>query len=148
MSRERGDLLLLGEWACVGILYPAPAHGFAVAARLKPAGDIGRVWSMSRALTYRALDQLVLRGFVQSVGEERGMAGGNRTLLAVTRTGRARFRTWLATPTAHLRDMRSELLLKIVLADGCGIELGPMLLRQREHVSADRGCARGLRRGR
>jgi PadR family transcriptional regulator AphA len=136
MSRERGDRLLLGEWACLGILHPAPAHGFAVAARLKPGGDIGRVWSMSRALTYRALDQLVLRGFVEAVGEERGLAGGNRTLLAVTMSGRAQFRTWLATPTEHLRDMRSELLLKIVLADGCGVELGPMLLRQREHVSA------------
>ena len=32
--------MLLGEWACLGILAEAPAHGFAVAARLKPDGDI------------------------------------------------------------------------------------------------------------
>ncbi len=31
--------LLLGEWACLGIIYPAPTHGFAVAAHLTPAGE-------------------------------------------------------------------------------------------------------------
>ena len=117
-------------------------------ARLKPGGDIGRVWSMSRALTYRALDQLVVRGHVEAVGEERGLAGGNRTLLAVTTSGRAQFRTWLATPTAHLRDMRSELLLKIVLADGCGVELGPMFAASARACLGHRDCARGRRRGR
>jgi PadR family transcriptional regulator AphA len=126
---------LLGEWACSGILYAAPAHGFAVAARLKPDGDIGRVWSMSRALTYRSLDQLVADGLVRRMGEEPGIAGGNRTILGLTRGGRAQFRTWLATPVVHLRDVRSELLLKIVLADDCGIDIGPMLERQRDHVA-------------
>ncbi|MBI5088623.1 MAG: PadR family transcriptional regulator, partial [Actinobacteria bacterium] len=92
------EQLLLGEWACLGILYPAPAHGFAVAARLKPSGDIGRVWSLSRPLTYRSLEQLAARGYVHAVGEEPGIAGGNRTILAATRTGRAQLRRWLAAP--------------------------------------------------
>ena len=65
MSRSAPDALLLGEWACLGVLYAGPAHGFAVAARLKPAGDVGRVWSLSRPLTYRSLDQLAGRGYVR-----------------------------------------------------------------------------------
>ncbi len=77
----------MGEWACLGLIYPAPTHGFAVAAHLRPNGDVGRVWSLSRPLTYRAIDQLVQRGLVQAVGEERGIAGGNRTIVAATRTG-------------------------------------------------------------
>ena len=92
MSRRADQHLLLGEWACLGAVYPAPTHGFAVAARLKPDGDIGRVWSMSRALTYRSLDQLTGHGYVEAVGEEPGIAGGNRTILAATRTGRAQLR--------------------------------------------------------
>jgi PadR family transcriptional regulator AphA len=128
--------LLLGEWACLGILYPAPTHGFAIAARLKPEGDIGRVWSLSRALTYRSLDQLALRGLVQAVGEEPGIAGGNRTILAATRTGRAQLRRWLTTPVEHLRDLRSELLLKLVLADQCQVEIGDMLDRQRRRIES------------
>lgn len=31
----------------------------------------------------------------------------------------------------HLRDLRSELLLKIALAERCGVDIGPMLDAQR-----------------
>ena len=135
MSRADGDQLLLGEWACLGILYTGPMHGFAIAARLKPSGDIGRVWSLTRPLTYRSLEQLAARGYIHAIGEEPGIAGGNRTILAATRTGRARLRKWLRTPVEHLRDLRSELLLKLVLADHCGIDMTSMLQAQRDHVA-------------
>jgi DNA-binding PadR family transcriptional regulator len=137
VTRANGDQLLLGEWACLGILYAGPTHGFAIAARLKPSGDVGRVWSLSRPLTYRSLDQLSARGYIHAVGEEPGIAGGNRTILAATRTGRAQLRKWLAAPVAHMRDLRSELLLKLVIADICGIDVSAMLRAQRaqiEHV--------------
>lgn len=133
MSR-REHQLLLGEWACLGILYPAPTHGFAIAGRLKPTGDVGRVWSLSRALTYRSLDQLAIRGFIHPLGEEPGIAGGNRTILAATRSGRAQLRRWLASPVVHLRDLRSELLLKLIIADNCGIDVSAMLDAQRTHI--------------
>jgi DNA-binding PadR family transcriptional regulator len=133
-DRRRRDLLL-GEWACLGVLYGAPTHGFAIATTLRPGGELGRVWSLSRALTYRSLDQLVDRGLVRAVGEEPGLAGGNRTVLAATRTGRAELRQWLATPVEHLRDLRSELLLKLVIAERCDVDVGQMLQRQRAIVA-------------
>jgi DNA-binding PadR family transcriptional regulator len=136
MPRTTAEQLLLGEWACLGILYQGPNHGFAIASRLKADGDIGRVWSLSRPLTYRSLDQLTLRGHVRAVGEERGIAGGNRTILAATRRGRAALRRWLATPVPHLRDLRSELLLKLVIAEQCDIDVSAMLVRQRERIAA------------
>lgn len=130
------EQLLLGEWACLGILYPAPTHGFAIAARLKPEGDVGRVWSLSRALTYRSLEQLALRDYIRPIGEEPGIAGGNRTILAATRTGRSRLRKWLATPVVHLRDLRSELLLKLIIADICEIDIDSMLVKQHAHIES------------
>jgi DNA-binding PadR family transcriptional regulator len=137
MSRRRGDdTLLLGEWACLGLLYRRPAHGFAVAARLTPDADIGRVWSLSRPLTYRALDQLQARHLIHTVGEEPGVAGGSRTLLAATRVGRAAFRRWIHTPVEHLRDLRSELLLKLVLARECELDVNAMLSAQRHRVAS------------
>lgn len=136
MGRDRQAELLLGEWACLGILDQGPTHGFAIAARLKPTGDVGRVWSLSRPLTYRSLDQLVARELVHAIGEERGIAGGNRTILAATPIGRARLRTWLSTPVPHLRDLRSELLLKLVLAEQCGVDVGALLDGQREVVES------------
>jgi PadR family transcriptional regulator AphA len=134
VSRTNGQELLLGEWACLGIIYPAPTHGFAIAARLKPAGDVGRVWSLSRPLTYRSLEQLTTRDYIHAIGEEPGIAGGNRTIVAATRTGRAQLRKWLNTPVAHLRDLRSELLLKLLLADNCGVDISKMLMQQRAHI--------------
>lgn len=129
MPREHTDLLL-GEWACLGILCEAPAHGFAVAARLKPDGDVGRVWELSRALTYRALAQLAEAGLVEEQSTERGLAGGNRTVLRATRTGRAAFQRWVRQPVAHLRDLRSELLLKLVLASLNSVPVADMLAAQ------------------
>ncbi|MEP7114787.1 MAG: PadR family transcriptional regulator [Ilumatobacteraceae bacterium] len=134
MARTSEQQLLLGEWACLGVLYAEPTHGFAIAARLKPTGDMGRVWALSRALTYRSLEQLANRGYVRVVGEEPGIAGGNRTILAATRSGRAQLRKWLDTPVAHVRDLRSELLLKLIVADLCDITIGDMLERQRAHI--------------
>ncbi len=134
MNRTGDQQLLLGEWACLGILYQAPTHGFAIAARLRPDGDIGRVWSLTRPLTYRSLEQLVSRGHVSPIGEERGRAGPNRTVLAATRSGRAQFRRWTRTPVSHLRDLRSELLLKLVLAEQCGLDVHSMLVEQRRLV--------------
>lgn len=126
---------LLAEWACLGAVYRTPTHGFAIAKRLDLSGDLGRVWYVSRPLTYRALDQLRNRTWIEPRGEQPGDAGPNRTLLAATASGRARFTAWINTPVAHVRDVRSELLLKVVLADEHHLDIADMLDRQ--HVLLD-----------
>jgi DNA-binding PadR family transcriptional regulator len=132
MPRTRTDALLLGEWACLGVLAQRPAHGYDVAQRLSPRGDVGRVWSLSRSLTYRALDQLQRRGLISEAGVERGKAGGNRTIFKLTRGGRTAVRRWLAAPVPHVRDVRAELLLKVVLCDIAGVPPEPLLEAQRD----------------
>ena len=125
---------LLGEWACLGVLYDDPAHGWAVARELRPDGPIGRVWSLSRPLTYRSIDRLAERGWIEPKAEEAGGGGPTRTIMAATRSGRARFRTWLRTPVVHLRDLRSELLLKLVFSERLDIDVSSMLAEQRSVV--------------
>lgn len=134
MVRTRGEGLLLGEWACLAALAGGRLHGFAVARRLAPDGDLGRVWTLSRPLTYRALATLEAEGLVRPVSEERGDAGPNRTLLAITPAGRARLRRWVREPVTHLRDLRSELLLKIVVSDTLGIDRLPLVASQRARL--------------
>lgn len=136
---DRGREPLLGEWACLGILLEEPVHGWAVAARLRPDGDVGRVWQLSRPLTYRSLDQLVQRGWVEPVAEEPGDAGPNRRILAPTDAGRSHFLDWLRTPVEHQRDLRSELLLKLVFSERLDVGLGDLLERQREIVDRHAG---------
>lgn len=115
MVHTRSDELLLGEWACLGLLAACPSHGFAVSKRLAPDGDVGRVWSLSRALSYRAIDQLAQRDLIKPVRHEPGIAGGSRTVYAVTPKGRRALDQWLDEPVHHLRDVRSELLMKLQL---------------------------------
>jgi len=132
-ERSERDLLL-GEWACLGLLYPRPAHGFALAELLRPDADIGRIWSLSRPLTYRAIAVLLDRGLIDAVGSEPSVAGPDRTVLAATRRGRAQLRRWVRTPVEHLRDLRSELLLKLAMAERCDIDIGEMLTAQRTRI--------------
>lgn len=139
MSRTSDQPLLLGEWACLGLLATGPAHGFALAARLRPEGDVGRVWSLSRPLTYRALDQLVARGLAVPSAHEPGIAGGTRTILSITAAGRTAVEHWLESPVVHLRDVRSELLLKLVLAQLNGVDVSAMLAAQRSIAEAQSG---------
>jgi PadR family transcriptional regulator AphA len=135
-SRVARSGLLLGEWACLGVLLDNPAHGFSIAAQLRPDTAIGRIWSLSRPLTYRSLDQLADRGLVRPIGSEPGHAGPNRTILAVTPRGRTQLLEWLGTPVEHLRDLRTELLLKLVLAERCGVDISDMLEAQRVRIES------------
>ena len=135
-SRAARSGLLLGEWACLGLLLDVPAHGFSIAAQLRPDTEIGRIWSLSRPLTYRSLNQLAERGLVRPVGSEPGSAGPNRTILAVTPRGRSHLLEWVQTPVEHLRDLRAELLLKLALAERCGIDVSDMVESQRHRIEA------------
>src|SRR4051812_42617264 len=130
MTRGRGDRLLTGEWAVLGILGAEPAHGFALARRLAPSGDVGRVWSLSRPLAYRASAVLQERGLVAPLRSEPG-AGPERTILSLTPGGRERLLGWLQEPVEHVRDIRSSLLLKLVLCELNGVDRQPLLEGQR-----------------
>jgi DNA-binding PadR family transcriptional regulator len=130
MVRIRQPGLLLGEWACLVALGDQRMHGFAIAKRLAPDGDIGRVWTLSRPLTYRSIDTLIEHGLIRPLPEEAGN-GPNRTVLAMTAAGRRTLHRWLAEPVAHPRDVRTVLLVKIVGCDLTGLSRVPLLDAQR-----------------
>jgi DNA-binding PadR family transcriptional regulator len=139
MVRVRQPGLLLGEWVCLAALGQGRLHGFAVARRLAPDGDLGRVWTMSRPLTYRAIGTLTEMGFVRLAGEESGQ-GPVRSLLVLTPKGRAALRRWLDEPVAHPRDVRSELLLKIVVCGLMGRDPEPLVSAQLARFEAHRAA--------
>ncbi|MGA9597028.1 MAG: PadR family transcriptional regulator, partial [Acidimicrobiia bacterium] len=66
-------------------------------------------------LVYRALDRLVEAGYAEPVSTEKGDAGPQRVVHKITRRGRRRLDRWLATPVAHVRDIRIVFLLKLAL---------------------------------
>jgi PadR family transcriptional regulator AphA len=88
---------------------------------LAPEGEIGRIWTLSRPLTYRAIDGLVDKGLVSRRGRRAGQ-GRDRIVLAPTTAGRRAASRWLDTPVEHLRDVRTELLVKLALRDRGGLD--------------------------
>jgi len=121
----------LAEWVCLALVAEKPTHGWAVGRLLAPDGDVGRVWSLSRPLTYRALAQLVGDGLVTESGVEPG-AGATRVILTATPAARRAVRRWLRTPIEHLRDVRTALLVKLVLSDRARLDPRPLLEAQRD----------------
>jgi len=123
--------LLLGEWAVLGLLVEQPRHGFALAAQLSPAGPLGRIWTVPRPLVYRAADHLEALGLVRRGAPEQARKAPVRTVLAPTDEGRAALAGWLPRPVQHVRELRSELLVKLWLHRRLGIDPTPLVAAQR-----------------
>ncbi len=121
----------LAESVCLALVVTGVEYGGAVADLLAPGAEFGRIWTLSRPLTYRAIDALVAGGRLQRSGTAPGR-GRERTLLHPTRTGRAATRSWIAEPVEHLRDVRTVLLLKFQLLERMGESLVPLATRQRD----------------
>jgi tRNA-Thr(GGU) m(6)t(6)A37 methyltransferase TsaA len=117
----------LPEWAALGLLCEQPAHGWAIAEELLPSGSIGEVYSCTRALTYRALGQLREAGLAEVRGTGPSETGPARTTLGPTRRGRSAFARWRGSPVAHVRDLRSELMLKLLFHDRARLDPAPLL---------------------
>jgi DNA-binding PadR family transcriptional regulator len=122
--------LSLAEGTCLSLVVAGHRHGWALVRDLAPDGDIGRVWSLSRPLTYRAIDQLVARELLERGATVPGR-GTARTLVEPTATGRRAARAWVRTPVVHLRDVRTEFLLKLALAERLGIDQRKLVEKQR-----------------
>jgi PadR family transcriptional regulator AphA len=124
------------EWASLALLAEQPAHGFAIARALAPDGDVGRVWSCSRPLVYRALERLAELSLVEQRGSEPSGEGPRRTVLGATRAGRRELERWLAEPAAHVRELRSSLMLKLLFLSRRGADASDLLTRQRSVLAA------------
>jgi DNA-binding PadR family transcriptional regulator len=119
----------LGEHAVLALIAEEPRHGWAVVRELAPGGALGRVWTLSRPLAYRALEQLAAQRLIRATGTEPG-EGPRRTIYATTAAGRRELERWLDTPVEHPRDVRSELLLKLAIAKRRGIDTRRLLRAQ------------------
>ena len=122
--------LSLNEWAVLGLVAEGETHGFAVSSKFAHDGLFGRIWTIPRPLVYRAIDSLVAQGLVIETGSAPGAGGPPRRVIEVTKSGRVALDAWLAAPVAHVRDARSELLMKLFLLERAGRELSPLLEAQ------------------
>ena len=130
MSRPPRTERSVPEWAALGLLCEGPRHGWAIARELASDGEIGRVFACTRPLVYRALGQLREARFVEERGTAASDEGPTRTTLAATRSGRSAFRKWRESAVEHVRDLRSELMLKLLFHERAGTDSTPLLRNQ------------------
>jgi PadR family transcriptional regulator AphA len=134
-TADRLPALSLTQWIVLAVLVEQPTHGFAIASLTTRTGELGQVWTTPRPLVYRALDDLVRLGLAREVRTERGENTLDRKVLSATQAGRSAVRTWLAQPAKHLRDLRSELLVKLALHARSGTSPRALLEAQSQTVA-------------
>ncbi len=123
--------LSFAENVCLTLVVQGASHGWALGTLLAPDGELGRIWSLTRPLTYRAIDGIVDKGLVARQGHTTGL-GRDRVLLAPTGAGRRLAKHWLDTPVQHLRDVRTELLIKLALRERAGLDNEALLAAEQE----------------
>jgi PadR family transcriptional regulator AphA len=125
--------LNLTEWIVLALASEAPTHGWTVVRALRRDSPLGEVWSSSGPLVYRAVSRLQDADLLQSVGVAEGH-GPNRVILEATPAGLEQVREWLLQPVDHVRDVRTALLVKLLLLERRGTDRTLLVQRQRERL--------------
>lgn len=115
----------LAEHACLALVAQGVSHGWAIGSLLAPKGELGAVYTLSRPLTYRAIDRLVQDRLVRRKEPTGGTR--DRATLTATATGRRVAQAWLDAPVSHVRDVRVELMLKLLLRQRAGQPVAPLV---------------------
>lgn len=115
----------------LALIVESPRHGWAVQEELAPSGDLGRAWTLSKQLVYRAIDSLENDGLVRRAAPKDG-GGADRVVISPTAAGKRATQQWLDTPVTHLRDVRTELVVKVMLRQRFSLPISSFIARQRE----------------
>lgn len=112
------------------LIVQQPRHGWSLHEELAPQGEIGRAWTLSRQLVYRAIDTLENDGLVKRAKPKDG-GGADKVVISPTAKGTALAKKWLEEPVQHLRDVRTELVVKVMLRERAGLPLKKFVVAQR-----------------
>ena len=130
MTEQEQERLSLAEWLVLCLVREEPTYGLILVGLLARDGTLGQVWSVPKAVVYRALQRLEVLGLIRTVGEQRTSQGPVRSLYQATPAGAAAAAAWLGTPVQHPRDVRSELMVKLALLDRSGTDSRDLLQAQ------------------
>jgi DNA-binding PadR family transcriptional regulator len=100
------------EYAILGSLREAPAHGYRVAQRFGSGRELGLLYHLEQSAVYALLHDLEDRGLIAGVHDDNG-ARPPRTLFSITDRGEKHLRSWLILPVEPIRRMRLDFLLKL-----------------------------------
>lgn len=100
------------QYAVLGLLHEAPAHGYQLQRRFTGDGDLATVLPLEQASLYGTLKELAAHGLIRGV-EVREGARPPKTVYEVTPDGARALDRWLKLPVERLRRIRLDFLLKV-----------------------------------
>jgi molybdopterin-binding protein len=132
---ENASDLSLESGLCLGLIRNGCDHGYVMAQRFASDGDLGQIYTLSRPAVYRELQYLERTGLILSA-EARGNRGQKMRVLRLSKRGALVANEWLHSPVSHIRDVRTEFLAKLMLAQEAGEDLVSLIQTQREFFHA------------
>lgn len=111
LSKHRRTSGLSPEYALLGFLDRAPAHGYELHQNL--IGQLGEIWHVSLSQTYNILTRLEEQGFIYGKTQEQEKRPAKRHF-RLTPAGRQRFQEWLSSVSVcSVRAIRTEFLTRL-----------------------------------
>jgi DNA-binding PadR family transcriptional regulator len=117
----------LGEYAILGLLRERPLHGYEIARRFSADLDLGLVLPLDMSNVYALLKDLQEQGLIEGQRQTVGQRPP-RTVFHLTDDADAQFLHWLEQPVGRLREVRSDLLVKLYFCRAIGARATARLL--------------------
>lgn len=115
---------------CLALVRSGINHGYPIAQEFAPDGEVGAVLTASRPVVYRELLSLESQGLLSSRAD-RGARGQAKKLLKLTAAGNKALDAWLDEPVQHIRDIRTDFLVKVMMREKLALPLVPFVIAQR-----------------
>jgi DNA-binding PadR family transcriptional regulator len=135
VAQGKSSDLSLADWVVLGVVAEGPTYGWPIVRELSADGGLGAVWTVPRPIVYRSISTLIAEGLLETSGDAPGVRGPRRTIVRVTQRGRRALRSWLARPVDHVRDVRSEFLIKLALLGRSGRPHRELVQRQLDELA-------------
>ena len=103
------------QYAVLGLLNRAPAHGYDLMHSFNEGADLAAVARIEQPSLYAALRDLAGEDLIAG-HEERDGLRPPRTVYQLTAAGESVLATWLSEPVKRLREVRFDFLLKLYFA--------------------------------
>ena len=131
MEAIRNNHITLIEATCLALISQGSTHGYDIAKRFHPDGDIGEIFTQTNPVVYRALKSLEAAHLVKST-DALGVRKQLKFALSMTEEGGRVLNSWLNAPALHIRDLRTEFLVKLHLRELGGLKQRKFIALQRD----------------
>ena len=119
------------EGACLVLISNGISHGYQLAKQFESGAALGEVLTLTRPVIYRTVKSLEAQKLIRSI-DSLGSRGQLKFKLKCTSDGEKQAKQWLSEPVSHIRDLRDEFLIKVLLLQTSNLNTKRLIHAQRQ----------------